>query len=405
MYSSLLKKKHRVLTAVMIFILMLSTIPSYSNTKNQKTDCVTLAERVIEYHYKNKDLGTNFDLSKVVMPELAIFLDAKTDIKQYSIKLNDNYVTNYNITTNLMQNKTVQDKTYLRFQVATSFNYIDLPDIDSGEGTIIEMLIDDKSNKIIDMYDPHNYFDNSIRGTDLDILNNSNRIGFSQIKAIKVKRAELFNAIYDEYVWERNTSSGSDSSVVPPSVITQATRYDLNKNNISSYARNNYYKQYPASGDGNVSYYDFSQIPRNWDCTNFVSHALLAGGATVYDTGGSGISSTGWYYRNLPNRSSSWSGVRNLYDFVTNNTTRGPGGFSNLYSTRPGDNRVGNIIQFHNGSVWIHSTVVTGTYIMDDRVGALVTGRSAYGSYNNNQKASDVYAGNAKRTLYLSNYN
>lgn len=42
---------------------------------------------------------------------------------------------------------------------------------------------------------------------------------------------------------------------------------------------------------------------------------------------------------------------------------------------------------------------------MDDRVGALVTGRSAYGSYNNNQKASDVYAGNAKRTLYLFNYN
>ena len=43
---------------------------------------------------------------------------------------------------------------------------------------------------------------------------------------------------------------------------------------------------------------------------------------------------------------------------------------------------------------------------MDDRVGALVTGRSAYGSYNNNQKASDVYAGNAKEPyIYLTTIN
>ncbi|WP_281170123.1 amidase domain-containing protein [Paenibacillus pinihumi] len=71
----------------------------------------------------------------------------------------------------------------------------------------------------------------------------------------------------------------------------------------------------------------------NWDCTNFVSHALLAGGAVVYDTNGTGISSTGWYYRRLSNRSSSFSGVPNLHNFLVNNTTKGPARTSINYTT------------------------------------------------------------------------
>lgn len=397
MYN-LLKKR---LASIIILMLMISIMPSYASASD-KTDYIPYAKNAIELFFKNRDLGDNFDLNEFTSPELAAFLDEKADVRQYSRELNENHVFNYNVNVNLLENKFIQDKVYLKFQVATSFNYIDLPDIDSGEGTIVEVLIDGESNKVIDMYEPYDYFDNSIRGVDLDILNDSNRIDVSEINAAKDKCLEFKTSIYDLYIQEKN--SLESGTLTAPPASNRSSRYNLNKNNISTYARNNYYKQNPASGNGSVPYYDFSQLSGNWDCTNFVSHALLAGGATVYDTGNSGISSTGWYFRNLSNRSSSWSGVINLYDFVTNNTTKGPGGTSASYSTRLGDIHIGDIIQFHNGSVWIHSTVVTGTYNMDDRVGALVTGRAAYGAYNDNEKARDVYPGNAKRILYLYNY-
>ncbi len=37
-------------------------------------------------------------------------------------------------------------------------------------------------------------------------------------------------------------------------------------------------------------------------------------------------------------------------------------------------------------------------------VGALVTGRTAVGSYNNNQKAETIYPGDAKRVIKLKGY-
>lgn len=55
----------------------------------------------------------------------------------------------------------------------------------------------------------------------------------------------------------------------------------------------------------------------------------VSASVTIYDTGNSGISSTGWYFRSINNRSSSWSGVVNLYSFLTTNTTnttKGPAG-------------------------------------------------------------------------------
>ncbi len=179
----------------------------------------------------------------------------------------------------------------------------------------------------------------------------------------------------------------------------------LNFGNVVLYARNNF-NQTPVSGDGSVPYYDFSQIPGNWDCTNFVSHALLAGGANVHDTGGSGISSTGWYFRNLSNRSSSWSSVNYLHSFLTTNTTPNTlGGSSSDYTTRPGYWNTGYVIQFNNPTVgtWCHSLIITGKSYYEDRQYALCTGRASPYSYQDNKNAAEIYPGGAKRTIYVYN--
>lgn len=178
---------------------------------------------------------------------------------------------------------------------------------------------------------------------------------------------------------------------------------ELDRTSIVNYARNNFNKRKPASGNDIVPYYDFSQIPGNYDCTNFVSHALLAGGATVYDTGDP---ATGWYYWDLSNRSYSWSGVISLYDFLINNDIKGPSGRGIPYDVfnkneeKPYE--IGDILQFHNGQVWRHSTIITGFYYVNrNNIGALVTGRTSPKSYNNNQKASNIYSGAAKRVIKL----
>lgn len=195
---------------------------------------------------------------------------------------------------------------------------------------------------------------------------------------------------------------------------TSATLRSLNKKNIATYARNNYNKSSPTSGGSGVNYYDFSDISGNWDCTNFVSHALLAGGAVTYDTNGTGIASTGWYYRNLSNRSSSWSGVTFLHNFLVNNTTKGPTGSSINYTTFHYFNsthpyQIGDILQFYQSGTfnnWRHSTIITEFYETSQTnvVGALVTGRTNKTTYNNNQKAAEVYPGEDKRVIKLAGY-
>lgn len=382
--------------SVLVFTLMLILLfPNFASAASEikEINYVTYAEKVITSLYENKDLGANNALGADITPNLSIYLEDKVKTNQYATKLNKTYKTNYKINITLLEEKTLIDKIFLKFNVQTYFNYVDLPNIDSGRGEVVEVIIDSDNYKIIDIYNQNDYYDSFVRGESIDIIKeNSNIVALSKSDTIKKKQIELKNTINKTYEEEMN------STLENPPPISRASS-SLNKNAIASYARNNYYKTNPASGNGVVPYYDFSQISGNYDCTNFVSHALLAGGATVYDTGNSGISSTGWYYRNTSNRSSSWSGVVNLHNFLIGNITKGPWGVSNSYSTRIGDFANGDIIQFNNGSIWRHSTIVTGYYTMDDRQGALVTGRSASGAYNNNEKAADIYAGYAKRTI------
>lgn len=66
----------------------------------------------------------------------------------------------------------------------------------------------------------------------------------------------------------------------------------------------------------NPEFYDYSQI--GGDCTNFASQVLFAGyGQMNYKP------VYGWYYINPNNKAPAWTGVNELYNFLTRN--RGPG--------------------------------------------------------------------------------
>lgn len=61
--------------------------------------------------------------------------------------------------------------------------------------------------------------------------------------------------------------------------------------------------------------------PYGGDCTNFVSQCLLAGALVMNET-----PVFGWYYKSDSDRAPAWTGVEELYRFLTENTGTGPFG-------------------------------------------------------------------------------
>lgn len=376
----------------------------------------SLSKDILTNYYKYTDLGTAGLTGKTIMdtnlldPKLSNYVEQKIKTKQYVTDAADAEKENYTLNFTLLSSEVTKEGVFLSISTEATFNYVGLK-VESGFGEISNMFFKntDTGFTLTDWYMPYDYYDEFVIGQ----VDNSSRFIYNSTSIdsnISQRQLELHDRIVDNFSVDREIGSEVSTAAAP---APSATLRSLNKKNIVTYARNNI-KASPASGNGVVPYYDFSQISGNWDCTNFVSHALLAGGAVVYDTNGTGISSTGWYYRNLSNRSSSWSGVPNLHTFLVNNTTKGPAGTSITYRTfdwfstnHPYE--VGDILQFYlSGSYnnWRHSTIITEFYETSqvNVVGALVTGRTASGSYNNNQKAETIYPGDAKRVIKLIGY-
>lgn len=107
----------------------------------------------------------------------------------------------------------------------------------------------------------------------------------------------------------------------------------------------------------NPAYYDFSDI--GGDCTNFVSQVLYAGSGIMNYT-----PTFGWYYISVNNRTPSWTGVNQLYNFLVNNVGAGPQGrVVSAEETEPGD-----LVQLSfDGVSFGHTPVIvdTGTFTPD----------------------------------------
>lgn len=99
----------------------------------------------------------------------------------------------------------------------------------------------------------------------------------------------------------------------------------------------------------NPDFFDFSDL--GGDCTNFASQCIFAGSGVMNYT-----PIYGWYYISLNNRAPAWTGVDELYRFLT--TNKGPGPRAILTSLA--EIREGDIIQlqFTDRDRFDHSPVV-----------------------------------------------
>jgi hypothetical protein len=97
----------------------------------------------------------------------------------------------------------------------------------------------------------------------------------------------------------------------------------------------------------NPRYADFANM--GGDCTNFASQCLYAGSGVMNFT-----PTFGWYYRNINDRSPSWTGVEYLYNFLTTNKTRAVfAREADIHEALPGD-----IIQLGTSELYYHNLVV-----------------------------------------------
>lgn len=378
----------------------LSTIITASASPIDKNNIDYIEKNIQNYIielYKNKDLGTEFKSNINLSNDINIYNNEKISTHQYVTKLYETYKENYNINVVPLNSIVTDNNILFSYQVITEYNYVnaDFKTTNSEEIFVCYNLTD---NQIIDCYTPSNYYDISIRGeiSQTSIKNNK----FTTSNEIKARKNNLITDINNTFEHE---TTNTDSKKAPAKAVKS-----INNTAVVNYARANYNKASPARGKSTVPYYDFSTISGSYDCTNFVSHALLAGGANTNDPGGNGISGSGWYFRSINNRSSSWSGVTNLYNYLVNNTKANTAaGKGNTYTLNGAFWGIGDVLQFKasGSSVYSHSTIITQKKYSDDRARcyAYVTGRTSKSSYNNNTAAADMFPGGAKRTIWVYN--
>lgn len=352
--------------------------------------CFSMAKDILKNYYERIDIGTEqsvkgtfTDDTKLLAHNLSEYVEKKMNTKHFVVEAANAQKENYVLTFNLLSSEVTKEGILLTISTEASFNYVGM-EVQSGFGEVSNVVFTytDAGLTMSDWYMPDDYYDEFVRGS-LDHSSNLTMNSISESSNIAEKQTELEKKITDYFSVNREfpvEMTSTDGVEATNQVITPlATLASLNKTAIAN------------------------------------SHALLAGGAIPYDTNGSGISSKGWYYRSLSNRSSSWSGVPNLHDFLVNNTTKGPAGSATTYSTfkyNPNAGypyAIGDILQFYlSGSYnnWRHSTIITEYYETNTALvlGALVTGRTGKGAYNNNQKAEEIYPGDSKRVIKLSGY-
>ncbi len=361
-----------------------------------------ISDAITEYYY-SKDISGTFVADSPFKSEIAVYLSDKIDTQQYVTKLYNIDKENYNVDVSLKTYTEMSEPNILsfEFQVVTTYNYVGCS-FETSSSELVKVLYDCTTDEIIDLYTPMNYYDEFVRG-DQSVTGISSAVeGFDLTSSVIAKQDEIIKQIDSRYAVV-NSSENSDISL-----SSVARTSSLDSIAIVNWARNNYNKDQPSSGKSSVPYFDFSEIHGAYDCTNFVSHAVLAGGANINDTGGSGISSTGWYYRNLDNRSSSWSGVNEFYQYLTtNNTYNTAAGISNIYTLNGAFWGIGNVMQFdfNNDGSYTHSTIITVKKKSNDgtRSYAYVTGRTGDGSYNNNVSAEEECPTGRARTILVYN--
>ncbi len=252
--------------------------------------------------------------------EVYEYLSDKIEIHNYVIKNTNAEKTDYKVGCRLLEKTETDDRNItMKFCVSAAFKYANIEVDPYSEYTEeVTVVYDSREQKITSVTAPEDYYDVTMESYAKE----------SDTQKSVSKKTRLKNSI-DNVTLKEN-------SVVPNINNAKTGQQYPDSASVVSYAAGNYNKTNPSSGKTGVSYYDFATISGSYDCTNFVSHALLAGGAKMKYT------SNGWYYTSLSSRAPAWSSVGSLRSYISSNTTLNTlGGTISLYNESKKTNGTG----------------------------------------------------------------
>lgn len=351
------------------------------------------AESFIRDYYSSMYLNSEINLeSRTLYDTFSEYIEVKLDYLNYVTS----DVENFKVSTELKSKEETENGTLFTIWAEASFNYAD-SGVPAGFGRTAQVLVGN-GNKIVDMW-INDGIEDCFREEGIEpsriIWSESatakervSEISFCKQSFIKYEQEQMnASKIYNEAVPSLNFAS----RLAAPSSLTTAQR-----NKMVTYALNNVAKKSPSSGNSSLvsTYWDFSQASSvAGDCTNFVSHCLLAGGATFNapaDYKKDGIKlydnvtkKMYWYYHDTNNRANAWSDVETFYSFITKNKGKGPKGTYKVFSGKYAPNHgyeavVGDIVQisYSGNGIYNHTMIITNITFENNYYYVHVTGRS-----------------------------
>lgn len=373
--------------------------------------CMEIGKNFIHDYYYTIDMKKDMDINQYVnKKEVFQYIDLKHEImKNRKVRSNIN-VSDFSVDTSCYDYDVTDNKVEITYNVKVKHQYTGCDEM-SESGQRVKLGFEN-NNGLISITD---YFE--ITDFDINVSlaqkksvntervavssneNNSYKLDFGA-ESIKILKDTLTeeNSFYDKLdlkaeLYKKDEISISDGRIDSNNYVGILSVSSTVRNNMATYATANCTKASPSSGNSSyASYYDFSQISGAHDCTNFMSHCLLAGGAVE--------NHNKWYYDSLSARSPSWSGVDQFHDFIVSNTGTGPKaeGESLAYSCPPQyiNWEKGDVIQLkeanYNPTGFGHSTMVTGTYAQNSYVTIpMVTSRTGVDWYTKNEILTEKY--------------
>ena len=389
--------------SIIITIIVSSIVFATESEKIEIEKTVAYAEGFLREYYQNEYSDVT-DVSRYEIDEgLKTYLKYKVDalktnrevygkIKEYKLRLE-------NISSTQIGEDTVVD-----IVAHIEFKYPDSNEI-TKVGEKVSVIVGKESCSYIikDFYSSGNIFDIIVRGKNIvlwEISNGAKIIkvpDFEKIVNCAKNQNKLIKKAADNIkIALKEDFCGKIESDVPSKGSGQ-TDYLFNTSTAKSYANANAIKQYPDPGSSLApNYMDFGIY--GGDCTNFVSHCLLAGGSCM-NIGSN--DATHWYYLGSGNRSATWSSVKWLHNFINNTQMlSGPNGVVNAHFTIQESfyDVVGRIvviqIKYPNAINWGHSTIQVAKQKSSEMSTIMmprITSRSSYGNYHVSEILSVAY--------------
>lgn len=389
------------------------------------------AKEFLSEYYFAKDQYSDYDFTAFVESEnLLNFVNEKTvSARHRYIVYETDDKQNYKLEFSLLEAQECNGSILLDIAVKASFRYKYYGRNSSiGDETLVIVGYEDGKYVIKDWYTFLDSFDVFARG-ELATVNDPNYwdillLSEEQTQILKEESQRIY-----QYFTDMKAEMSSNNDEVPvlqeqESVSVASTSYSINKTALVNWAKVNYDEVYPISGRPSlVGYDDYSEIgTNNWDCTNFASHSLLAGGAVMdYYPNATGVideEDKYWFMINSDVRSRSWSGVGDFYNFITtcsaadgvNDAEIGPYGKGLPYANTVGNIYLyeeGDMIQFSNGSRWSHTSIIVGFANIigsDNEKEPIIVGRSSPVVIDDFIRQSERNVGYDRRILKILGY-